>query len=79
MIWTGSNATSANKCLTLPKDYARLFEVMREIDIEKKIHELNVAIVLNGPMKFLDPIKDHRHKVAKFNIEKQKLLNASKK
>tara|TARA_R100000908_G_scaffold46059_1_gene22461 strand:- start:52 stop:210 length:159 start_codon:yes stop_codon:yes gene_type:complete len=52
---------------------------MRETDIEKKIHQLNVDIVLNGAMKFLDPIKDHRYKVTKFNIEKQKLLNANKK
>ena len=55
------------------------FLQMREADIEKKIHQLNVNIVLNGPMKFLDPIKDHRYKVAKFNIEKQKLLNINKK
>tara|TARA_B100001094_G_C17795048_1_gene606267 strand:- start:16 stop:174 length:159 start_codon:yes stop_codon:yes gene_type:complete len=52
---------------------------MKEIDIEKKINELNVAIVLNGPIKFLDPIKDHRYKVTKFNIERQKLLNSNKK
>jgi len=56
-----------------------LLHVMKEIDIEKKINELNVAIVLNGPIKFLDPIKDHRYKVTKFNIERQKLLNSNKK
>ena len=43
-------------------------------DIEKKIHKLNVDIVLNGPITCLDPIKDHRLKVAKFNIAKRELL-----
>ena len=47
---------------------------MRETDIEKKIHKLNVDIVLNGPITCLDPIKDHRLKVAKFNIAKRELL-----
>ncbi len=47
---------------------------MRETDIEKKIHQLNVDIVLNGRMRSLDPIKDHRLKVAKFNIAKRELL-----
>ena len=50
-------------------------EVMRDMtDIEKKIHKLNVDIVLNGPITCLDPIKDHRLKVAKFNIAKRELL-----
>ena len=49
--------------------------VMRDMtDIEKKIHKLNVDIVLNGPITCLDPIKDHRLKVAKFNIAKRELL-----
>ena len=30
MIWTGSSATNANKCLTFRANYVRLFEVMRE-------------------------------------------------
>ena len=50
-------------------------EVMRDMtDIEKKIHKLNVDIVLNGPITCLDPIKDHRLKVGKFNIAKRELL-----
>ena len=48
---------------------------MRDMtDIEKKIHKLNVDIVLNGPITCLDPIKDHRLKVVKFNIAKRELL-----
>ena len=48
---------------------------MRETDIEKKIHKLNVDIVLNGPMRNLCPIKDHRIKVNLFNIARQELLD----
>jgi hypothetical protein len=48
---------------------------MRETDIEKKIHKLNVDIVLNGRMRSLDPIKDHRIKVNLFNIARQELLD----
>ncbi len=51
-----------------------LFFVMREMTLEEKIHKLNVDIVLNGRMTCLDPIKDHRLKVAKFNIAKRELL-----
>jgi hypothetical protein len=45
---------------------------MREI--EKKIHQLNVDIVLKGRMMCLDPIKDHRLKVNLFNKAKRELL-----
>ena len=49
---------------------------MRDMtDIEKKIHKLNVDIVLNGPIRNLDPIKDHRIKVNLFNIARQELLD----
>ena len=53
-----------------------LFFVMRDMtDIEKKIHKLNVDIVLNGRMRSLCPIKDHRIKVNLFNIARQELLD----
>ncbi len=49
---------------------------MRDMtDIEKKIHQLNVDIVLNGRMRSLCPIKDHRIKVNLFNIARQELLD----
>jgi|TARA_Y100000034_G_C6830601_1_gene374867 hypothetical protein len=48
---------------------------MRETDIEKKIRKLNVDIVLNGPIRNLCPIKDHRIKVNLFNIARQELLD----
>ena len=49
---------------------------MRDMtDIEKKIHKLNVDIVLNGRMRSLCPIKDHRIKVNLFNIARQELLD----
>ena len=49
---------------------------MRDMtEIEKKIHKLNVDIVLNGPMRSLCPIKDHRIKVNLFNIAREELLH----
>ena len=49
---------------------------MRDMtSIEKKIHKLNVDIVLNGRMRSLCPIKDHRIKVNLFNIARQELLD----
>ena len=49
---------------------------MRDMtSIEKKIHTLNVDIVLNGRMRSLCPIKDHRIKVNLFNIARQELLD----
>jgi len=49
---------------------------MREI--ERKIMELEKQIMFGKWLAF-DPIKDHRLKVQKFNIEKRKLLDAEAK
>ncbi len=46
---------------------------MREIDA--KIQKLEKEILF-GPWMAFDPIKDHKLKVHKFNIEKRKLLDA---
>ena len=48
-----------------------IVSVMRELD--KKIQKLEKEIMFGKWLAF-DPIKDHRLKVRKFNIEKTKLI-----
>ena len=36
MIWTGSNATSANECLTFKVNCVKLFQVMRDKSMKEK-------------------------------------------
>ena len=48
-----------------------IVSVMRELD--KKIQKLEKEIMFGKWLAF-DPIKDHRLKVRKFNIEKIKLI-----
>ena len=48
-----------------------IVSVMRELD--KKIEKLEKEIIF-GKWLALDPVKDHRLKVRKFEIEKTKLI-----
>ena len=48
---------------------------MSDKTLEQKIQKLEADIMLRTPMRFLDPIKDHRYKVQKFTIERKKLID----
>ena len=48
---------------------------MSDKTLEQKIQKLEADTVLRAPMRFLDPIKDHRYKVQKFMIERKKLID----
>jgi len=47
-------------------------------DIEKEIKELEFKIMLSPTLYSLDPITNHRIKVAKFNAAKAELLLMSR-